>query len=488
MIHIGKVSDKAIAVNAQAARNLPKTVAPKGTGSDIRNSIVPALRSSAQSRIEIAGITGSEFLTLETLEIDETTRDTGPTLARSAAAAAGGSFVEPRSSWATAEMQWACLTGPDTAQVEGMVVHHTAGGNSYTAADVPAIIRAIWRYHVVNRGWCDIAYNFLVDKFGQVWEGRQGGIAKGIVGGHTYGFNTGTSGVAQLGNFDTAGPPSAMTTATSLIVGWKLGTHGVDPTGTSVYKNRAPDTSPKGVPPGGTVTLPSVVGHRDLGSTSCPGANTYARRSTIRTSARTGAHALALHWSFLGRAPTLNEYRDLATGAQASGLLATADDLSHSREYAGVVITDLYRKVLRRTPDGPGMNYWLDQLRDGMTVAEMSVYFYGGREYYDRAGNDSAFVDALYRDILHRSPDVGGKLYWTAEMARGTTPPTVAAAFVDSDESRRDRVKRLYLRFLGRSPDPEGHAYWADVLRTSDDLALATFLALSTEYYRRVFR
>ena len=71
------------------------------------------------------------------------------------------------------------------------VVHHTAGANGYTAAQSAAIVRAIQIYHVKGNGWNDIGYNFLVDKYGQVFEGRYGGVERNVIGAHAEGFNTG---------------------------------------------------------------------------------------------------------------------------------------------------------------------------------------------------------------------------------------------------------------------------------------------------------
>lgn len=78
---------------------------------------------------------------------------------------------------------------PDYGEVRGALVHHTVNANNCTAADVPAIIRGIYSYHVNSRGWRDIGYNFLVDRFGRVWEGRYGGIKRAVTGAHTAGYN-----------------------------------------------------------------------------------------------------------------------------------------------------------------------------------------------------------------------------------------------------------------------------------------------------------
>ena len=73
------------------------------------------------------------------------------------------------------------------------------GHNDYTSADVPAMLRSIYRYHAVSRGWGDIGYNVLADKFGRLWEGRFGGMASTVVGAHAGGFNSTTFGVSMLG-------------------------------------------------------------------------------------------------------------------------------------------------------------------------------------------------------------------------------------------------------------------------------------------------
>ena len=86
------------------------------------------------------------------------------------------------------------------AAVHMVFIHHTDTPNGYAPDDVPAIIRSIYTYHVRSNGWNDIGYNFLVDAYGRIFEGRAGGIDKPVIGAHTGGFNTGSVGIAVIGN------------------------------------------------------------------------------------------------------------------------------------------------------------------------------------------------------------------------------------------------------------------------------------------------
>ena len=157
------------------------------------------------------------------------------------------------------------------------VVHHTAGSNSYTAAESAAIVRGIQRYHVLGNGWDDIGYNFLVDKYGRVFEGRRGGIAKNVVGAHAGGFNTGSVGVAVLGNYESATFTSKARTALQNLLAWRLDVGHVYP---RALVDRVSGGSSRW-PSGTTVRLRAVSGHRDTSYTSCPGTAIYGQLGTI---------------------------------------------------------------------------------------------------------------------------------------------------------------------------------------------------------------
>jgi hypothetical protein len=165
------------------------------------------------------------------------------------------------------------------------IVHHTAGSNSYSRAQAAAIVRGIELYHVKGNGWNDIGYNFLVDRFGTIYEGRGGGIERNVIGAHALGFNSGTVGVALIGNFQHSTPPRAMRDALVRLLAWRLDVAHVDPSSTVVYTSGGNWKFHAGR----LVTLRAISGHRDTGPTECPGNVAYTLLPSItRQVAATG--------------------------------------------------------------------------------------------------------------------------------------------------------------------------------------------------------
>ncbi len=161
------------------------------------------------------------------------------------------------------------------------MVHHTAGSNNYGPGDTPAIVRGLYGYATQTLKYCDTHYNFFVDRYGQIFEGRYGSVWDPVRAAHTTGMNTGTVGVAMIGNFQTSGVPPAAKDALERLLAWKLNWHGVDPTRSVDYTTI---TGTDRWPAGSTHTLPFIVGHRDPGQTTCPGDYLYALLPSIRAS------------------------------------------------------------------------------------------------------------------------------------------------------------------------------------------------------------
>jgi uncharacterized protein with LGFP repeats len=167
--------------------------------------------------------------------------------------------------------------------IRAAVVHHTAEGNDYRPEDSAAIVRSIYAYHTRTLGWCDIAYNALVDRYGQVFEGRAGGIDRAVEGSHTGGFNRATWGVAMIGNFDDEPPTPIQLRTVGRLLGWRLGLDHVNPRSTVLLASAGgPHTY---FPAGAPATLPAIFGHRDVGATDCPGITAYPLLDEIRDTA-----------------------------------------------------------------------------------------------------------------------------------------------------------------------------------------------------------
>jgi len=203
---------------------------------------------------------------------------------RSAEAQGTPPMIRTRSGWgARAPKEPNAVAG----ELKMAVVHHTGvvSHNDYEPADVPDLLRAVQAFHLDVRGWNDIGYNFLVDRFGRVWEGRDGGIDQAVVGSHALGSNIGSTGVVLIGETNQAAPTRLAIDGLAEFLGWKLFIHGVDPgTEAVVYPNG---------PGGNPMSIPRIVGHRDLGSTSCPGDHAYSQLATIR-------HGAAQQFTSLG--------------------------------------------------------------------------------------------------------------------------------------------------------------------------------------------
>jgi hypothetical protein len=197
-----------------------------------------------------------------------------------APASAAAPLIVPRSGWSADES--IRRDPPQYADaLRFAVVHHTAGANGYSRAEAPAVVRAIELYHVKANGWNDIGYNFLVDRFGTVYEGRYGGIDRNVVGAHALGFNRGSVGIAVLGTYVDAPPPTAALDALARLLAWRLDLAHVDPLSTVSVVSGGSERYRAGTP----VALRAVSGHLDTGLTACPGQALYSKLAALAAKA-----------------------------------------------------------------------------------------------------------------------------------------------------------------------------------------------------------
>ncbi len=188
----------------------------------------------------------------------------------------------PRATWAGTKVPPRAL--PTYGDVQVAFVHHTVTANGYGPAESAAIVLGIAKYHRDTNGWNDIGYNFLVDRYGQVFEGRAGGVDQAVVGAQAQGYNSHSTGVAVLGTYSSTGIPEAALEAVAHVVGWKLSLHAAPIEGQVVLVSGGGDLNRYRA--GARVTLERICGHRDGDATSCPGNGLYAQLPEIRTRAR----------------------------------------------------------------------------------------------------------------------------------------------------------------------------------------------------------
>ena len=198
--------------------------------------------------------------------------------------------VTTRAEWGAnaSYMSW----DPEYASAGHVVVHHTAGTNSYSSGQSASIVRGIYYYHAVTLDWGDIGYNFLVDKFGTVFEGRSGSVAapagKMSVGAHARGVNTGTMGISMMGDYSAVSPSDAQLSSVGKMAGWFLKRAGISDVagwaGLHVWTTERYQA-------GSTISMPRILGHRDVGYTTCPGNVGYSRLGAIRTIAQSQSPA-----------------------------------------------------------------------------------------------------------------------------------------------------------------------------------------------------
>ena len=308
-------------------------------------------------------------------------------------------------------------------------VHHTVNANAYTEAQVPGILRSIYAYHVQSRGWSDIGYNFLVDRFGRIWEGRYGGVDKNVVGAHTLGYNDYSFAMSAIGNFDVVAAPDVMLRAYGSLFAWKLSINGVSPASMSQQVGRK--------------TFAAINGHRDADSTACPGRYLYAKLATIRAYASAAAPATPPP----PPAPTPPPPLEITDPAPQSNLV-------------GAAFPDL---VVRRASDGRGLILPTGGLTSFSKASVVSSKGWNNRPEVlispDVTGDGVLdLVTTSEQGVVRIRPGKGnGTFKATSKVITATTNHTLLTAVGDIDkDGRNDLVARHQGRMVALLGTPKG--------------------------------
>jgi hypothetical protein len=186
--------------------------------------------------------------------------------------------ITPRTGWGASRCKPRKTAGYGT--VDLAFVHHTDSLNGYSRSESPSVVLGVCLFHRNVNRWDDIGYNYLVDRYGQVFEGRAGGIDAPVVGAQAGGFNLFSTGIAAIGTYSSSRFPAAGMNSLAELLAWKLSLLGIPAVGTTtVPSDGGPFTQfRKGTP----VTLNHIAGHRDADSTACPGSALYRQLPALR--------------------------------------------------------------------------------------------------------------------------------------------------------------------------------------------------------------
>jgi len=257
-----------------------KAAVAKGAPTRVTGPLMADAADGVQVRVDTPTGVAPAGLRVQLVDAGRSAADSPSTPPATAAADTSQPILVTRAQWGADE---SLVGGPPAINptVKALLLHHTDTNNNYTAAQAYAEVRAVYVFHTKVRGWNDVGYNFLVDRFGRVYEGRKGSINNAIEGAHAGGFNTSTLGIAALGTFSTAKPPQAMINGIVDVMSWKSAQYGLDPRATTTLISEG--TSYTKYPAGAPVSVHVLGGHRDVDLTDCPGNALYPALAAIRT-------------------------------------------------------------------------------------------------------------------------------------------------------------------------------------------------------------
>lgn len=448
-----------------------------------------------------------------------TTRAASSTIA-TPATPAGGPPVHVRSSWAPGgwvAVNPECSPSPEVNEdFLHAVVHHSDTSNSYVQADVPGILAGMYRFHTTTQKWCDIAYNFFVDRFGGVWEGRSGGMDHAIEGGHAKGFNKQSVGIALLGTHQTGGTYPAVTPSAAAllslrdVLAWKLGSQGIDPQANVSVTSSGNTRYAEGV----AVSLPAIGGHGDNGYTSCPGdlarkrlpqlrIDVASRIATTNDPTRWRPHGTgARYWKQMivdaeGQVLTPSRIGLFTSSVVRAGFpqgeLTASVILSPAADGRIGLVDRLYRSAFGRSPDTAGLRTNVARRDAGTPRRDLAQSFLMSSEFVRRYGSpdNAAFTTLLFRNALGREATQRDLDYWTPRLVAGLARQDMLIQFSQSAEHKarvrtQTQLTTAFFAMLWRAPSEQSRAYWEPRLTAGTPTRdLVVGLLRSAEYLAR---
>jgi hypothetical protein len=320
-----------------------------------------------------------------------------------------------------------------------------------------------------------------------------------VIGAHTGGFNTGTIGVAMLGTYtNQAGvaPTAAQQDGVANIIGYRLSRYGVNPDESATFTARG-HTDGGRYYTGDQVVLPRVFSHRDTHQTECPGELAYPLISGIQDRAATYARQYtevaekyknavqAIYQDMLGRPATSADIRNWAYPVSVSGTGVLADTMEKSDQYRRARIVSAFRATLGYTPSSTQVSGYVTLVKQGtLTVDDIEPYLmWKSKSYYDKVGGTkAAYVTALYKHILHRTPTAYQRDRWVSRLSTLGKQGVVQAMW-DSKTGVALRVTATYQHYVNITPSTAQRDTWVQRLTSgTTEAALRRALIVSKTY------
>jgi hypothetical protein len=307
------------------------------------------------------------------------------------------------------------------AVIEKIVVHHTGTENHVDSWAEQ--VRRIYENETAS-DYRDIAYHYLVDPKGRVYEGRwareyadddapdsEDGRGWNVRGGHALKHNPRTLGIALLGDYTKVSPTERALDAIVDLLAWKCTRWRIDPVGSSPY----------GATDGTAATIPNIVPHGEVRVTECPGP--YLNRMLDELRDRTAAR--------IGHQPTPGGYRVVASNGRELAL----GDANALRDDAPAPIVGVITH-----PAGGG--YWA-------YGADGGVFAYGAASFHGSLAGRT-----LNAPIVGLAPAPGNDGYWTVAGDGGVF------AFGNAAFAGSVAGASLQAPVCGIASTPSGRGYW----------------------------
>ncbi|HEU0128564.1 MAG TPA: N-acetylmuramoyl-L-alanine amidase [Pseudonocardiaceae bacterium] len=297
-------------------------------------------------------------------------------------------------------------------------VHHTAGSNNYSRVESASVVRGVYAYHTQSRGWCDIGYNFLVDRYGKIYEGRRGGMRLPVRGAHSGDYNVDTTGISLMGDFTSVNPTRKMKLSLVDLIVWRMG---------AAYHGGYGRTSVNGS------TFSRVSGHRDAMSTSCPGQRVYDRLPGLRS--RVAARLAGFE------SPIETRWRAMGGASSELGPVHVGEQVEnhghHTTFQKGRMYTQrgglykLYRgpvlhAYIRHGENDGALGYPRSNQRTIAHGAGLSAVFARGRIFWSQATDSTLLHNGPILSRYLDAGSAGGRLGFPVSPARSTKTGTIA--------------------------------------------------------------